>query len=198
MLGLDTNVLVRFLVRDHEVQFQRARRLIKREVGSDEAVSVSLPVLLETGSGAAQPLRPPQNRNHGNHFSGLPNATDLGARNNPPLRSLTSGRTAPPRTSADCLIGAHHRRLGCRATASFDARAVKLPGFVAADGLGIKAFRDRLLASSRNINRPRCRRRTRSRGAGATLPTMTLAAACPLHPRRVPVHRPVALDRQQS
>ena len=32
---------------------------------------------------------------------------------------------------ADCLIAAHHRRLGCRATATFDAKAVKLPGFVA-------------------------------------------------------------------
>ena len=32
---------------------------------------------------------------------------------------------------ADCLIGARHRRLGCRATATFDARAVKLPDFVA-------------------------------------------------------------------
>jgi predicted nucleic-acid-binding protein len=33
---------------------------------------------------------------------------------------------------ADCLIGARHRALGCRATASFDARAAKLPGFIAA------------------------------------------------------------------
>jgi predicted nucleic-acid-binding protein len=31
---------------------------------------------------------------------------------------------------ADCLIGARHRRLGCRATASFDAKALKLPGFI--------------------------------------------------------------------
>jgi predicted nucleic-acid-binding protein len=30
MLGLDTNVLVRFLVCDHEAQFERGRRLIKR------------------------------------------------------------------------------------------------------------------------------------------------------------------------
>ena len=30
---------------------------------------------------------------------------------------------------ADCLIGAHNRRRGCRVTATFDARAVKLPGF---------------------------------------------------------------------
>jgi predicted nucleic-acid-binding protein len=32
---------------------------------------------------------------------------------------------------ADCLINARHRALGCRATATFDARASKLSGFVA-------------------------------------------------------------------
>jgi predicted nucleic acid-binding protein len=58
MLGLDTNVLVRFLVRDHEAQFERARRLIKREVGAREKVLISLLVLLETEWGAAQPIRP--------------------------------------------------------------------------------------------------------------------------------------------
>jgi predicted nucleic acid-binding protein len=48
MLGLDTNVLVPFLVRDHEAQFERARRLIKREIGAQEKVLISLLVLLET------------------------------------------------------------------------------------------------------------------------------------------------------
>jgi predicted nucleic acid-binding protein len=33
MLGVDTNVLVRFLVRDDPDQFERARRLLKRELG---------------------------------------------------------------------------------------------------------------------------------------------------------------------
>ena len=33
---------------------------------------------------------------------------------------------------ADCLIAAHNRRLGCRATASFDRKAARLPGFIAA------------------------------------------------------------------
>jgi len=31
---------------------------------------------------------------------------------------------------ADCLIGSHNRRLGCRATATFDAKAMKLPAFM--------------------------------------------------------------------
>jgi len=48
MLGLDTNVLVRFLVRDDAEQFERARQLIRREVGRGEPVLVSLLVLLET------------------------------------------------------------------------------------------------------------------------------------------------------
>ena len=34
MLGIDTNVLVRFLVRDDEAQFEKANRLINREVGA--------------------------------------------------------------------------------------------------------------------------------------------------------------------
>jgi predicted nucleic-acid-binding protein len=33
---------------------------------------------------------------------------------------------------ADCLIGARHWALGCRATATFDQGALKVPGFVAA------------------------------------------------------------------
>ena len=33
---------------------------------------------------------------------------------------------------ADCLIGARYGTLACRATATFDADALKLPGFIAA------------------------------------------------------------------
>jgi predicted nucleic-acid-binding protein len=48
VLGLDTNVLVRYLVRDDQQQFEKARRLIKREADKGESVLVSLLVLLET------------------------------------------------------------------------------------------------------------------------------------------------------
>jgi predicted nucleic acid-binding protein len=42
MLGLDTNVLVRYLVRDDERHFERARRLIERTKSADEEVFVNL------------------------------------------------------------------------------------------------------------------------------------------------------------
>lgn len=76
MLGLDKNVLVRFLIRDDESQFERARTLIRRDT---------------------------------NRFVWKDSPAEF----------------------ADCLIGARQRALGCRATASFDSRAARLPGFVA-------------------------------------------------------------------
>ena len=48
MLGIDTNVLVRFLVRDEDIQFEKARRLVKREVAAGRRVFVGQLVLLET------------------------------------------------------------------------------------------------------------------------------------------------------
>ena len=47
MIGIDTKVLVRYLVRDDQSQYDRARRLIQREVDSGEPVLVSLLVMLE-------------------------------------------------------------------------------------------------------------------------------------------------------
>lgn len=48
MLGLDTNVLVRFLVQDDQPQFERAQKLIGRESRTGGGVLISLLVLLET------------------------------------------------------------------------------------------------------------------------------------------------------
>ena len=48
MIGIDTNVLVRYLVRDDERQFDAARRLIDRQEGANEPVLISLVVLAET------------------------------------------------------------------------------------------------------------------------------------------------------
>ena len=47
MIGLDTNVLVRFLVRDDEEQFERAQRLIRRQAQAGTPVLVSPLVFLE-------------------------------------------------------------------------------------------------------------------------------------------------------
>lgn len=48
MLGIDTKVLVRYLVRDDEAPFERARALIDREATAHGGGLVSLLVLMET------------------------------------------------------------------------------------------------------------------------------------------------------
>jgi predicted nucleic-acid-binding protein len=131
MLGLDTNVLVRFLVRDHEAQFERARRLIKREVGAQEKVLISLMVLLET-EWVLRSRYAVQKTHIIDAISGLLDATELELEDEPAVEEALYLWEDSAADFADCLIGAHHRRLGCRATATFDARAVKLTGFVAA------------------------------------------------------------------
>lgn len=129
MLGLDTNVLVRFLVRDHEAQFERARRLIKREVDRQEKVLISLLVLLET-EWVLRSRYGLQKNQIMHTISRLLEAMEIEFEDEPTIEEALYLWKDSAADFSDCLIGARHRRLGCRATATFDARAVKLPSFV--------------------------------------------------------------------
>lgn len=130
MLGLDTNVLVRFLIRDDETQFERARRLIRRETNRHEPILVSLMVVLETEWVLRSRYGLSKSEIHG-VLSGLLESIDLSFEDEPSLEAALFMWKDSPAEFADCLIGARHRALGCRATASFDTRAARLPGFVA-------------------------------------------------------------------
>jgi predicted nucleic-acid-binding protein len=131
MLGIDTNVLIRFLVRDDQTQFEKARKLLKREVSSGRRVFINQLVLLETewvlrsryGLEKTQMLET---------ISGLLEATDVQLEDEPSLEEALFVWRDANADFADCLIGARNRRLGCRATATFDTKASKLPGFTAA------------------------------------------------------------------
>jgi predicted nucleic-acid-binding protein len=130
MLALDTNVLVRFLVRDDTRQFERARRLIEREAERGEPVLVSLLVVLETErvlSGRYGFAKDDIVQT----FSDLLDTTEVRFEHEATVeRALSVWRDADAEFS-DCLLGMHHLALGCESTASFDPQAAKLPGFAA-------------------------------------------------------------------
>jgi predicted nucleic-acid-binding protein len=131
MIGIDTNVLVRFLVRDEERQFARAQRLLRREAEHGEPVFVSQLVLLET----EWVLRSRYGLSKGEilgTFSGLLESIELHIEAEPSVEQALFIWKDSAAEFADCLIGMRHLGLGCQATASFDQRALKLPGFVAA------------------------------------------------------------------
>ena len=131
MLGIDTNVLVRFLVRDDQTQFEKVRKLLKREVSNGRRVFINQLVLLETewvlrsryGLAKTQMLET---------ISGLLDALDVQLEDEPSIEEAVFVWRDANADFADCLIGARNRRLGCKATATFDTKASKLPGFTAA------------------------------------------------------------------
>lgn len=131
MLGIDTNILVRFLVRDDETQFEKARRLIRREVAAGRRVFVSQLVLLET-EWVLRSRYGLQKIEIIEAVSGLLDANDVQFEDEPAIEEALFFWKDRPVGFADCLIGARNKRLGCSATASFDVKASKLPGFVAA------------------------------------------------------------------
>ena len=130
MLGIDTNVLVRFLLRDDEAQFQKANKLIQWEVTAGRGVLVSQLVLLETewvlrsryGFSKIQLLEV---------IASSLDTRDIQLEDEQSVEEAIYQWKEANADFADCLIAARHRRLGCSATATLDARAGKLTGFVA-------------------------------------------------------------------
>ena len=129
MIGLDTSVLVRFLVQDDTRQFERARRLIQREAERGEPVMTSLLVLLET-EWVLRSRYALSKEEIADTISGLLDAAEVRFEEEPVVEQALYLWRDSAAGFADCLVGAHHRSLGCEATASFDARAIRLPYFV--------------------------------------------------------------------
>ncbi len=129
MLGVDTNVIVRYLTRDDKPQYERARRLIDSEVTKGEPVLVSLLVLLETEwvLRSRYEMTKPEIVAA---FSALLETADLTFEDEPTVETAIYSWKDSAAEFADCLIEARNRKLGCRATATFDGKALKLAGFV--------------------------------------------------------------------
>ena len=130
MLGVDTNVLVRYLLRDDPLQYEKARRLIAREARRSEPVSVSLLVLLETEWVLRSRYEVTKMETLA-VFSAMLETAELRIEDEPSVEQALYSWKNSTADFADCLIDARNRRLECRATATFDEKALKLAGFVA-------------------------------------------------------------------
>jgi predicted nucleic-acid-binding protein len=127
MLGIDTNVLVRLVVSDDVEQTRRARRLVEQALDRDELVLVSLLVLLES----EWVLRSRYGFNRESLleiFRALLEARELSFEDEPALEEALFRWKDNACEFSDCLITAHNRQIGCRATATFDGKAARLPG----------------------------------------------------------------------
>ena len=127
MLGIDTNVVVRLLVSDDAAQTRRARELVEQTVRRDEVVLVSLPVLVETEWVLRSRYGFTREALLG-VFRAVLEARELSFEDEPAFEEALFHWKDSACGFSDCLIAAHNRRLGCRATATFDVKAARLPG----------------------------------------------------------------------
>lgn len=131
MIGVDTNVLVRYLVKDDQSQFDRASKLLIREANAGRQIMVSLLVLLETEWVLRSRYELSKSAIVG-AFSALLDAAELCFEDESCIEAAIYTWQDSTADFADCLIGARNSRLGCSATATFDSKALRLAGFVAA------------------------------------------------------------------
>lgn len=128
MIGLDTNVLVRYLVHDDPIQARKARRLIENELSEANPGFVTVVALVET----AWVL----DRAYGFGPKEIANAIERTLQADTlivedeqeaftAMVALKEGRAA----FADALIATLGARAGCSRTVTFDERAARLPEF---------------------------------------------------------------------
>ena len=122
MIALDTNVVVRLLVDDDPEQTRRARKLLEK--GTTFVVPT---VLLETEWVLRSRYEMPPETILGLFRAAL-ETQELAFEDEAAVEEALFNWQDGLSGFSDCLIVAHNRQLGCRSTATFDARAARLPG----------------------------------------------------------------------
>jgi predicted nucleic-acid-binding protein len=128
MIGLDTNILVRYLTQDDPVQSPSATALIERRLTEQEPGFISIVAMAETvwvlerayGLGASV-IAAAIERTLQADILVVENEQEVFTA----MTALKDGRGA----FADALIGALGVRAGCSRTLTFDRKAARLSGF---------------------------------------------------------------------
>jgi predicted nucleic-acid-binding protein len=127
VLGLDTNVLVRFLLGDDGGQAEAARAAIAGAVESGTPVVISLLALLET-EWVLRSRAGLDKKAVVALFKTLLEARDVVFDHEEAVEEALYTFENSRADFAECLMAAHYRRLGCEAMLTFDRHAAKLPG----------------------------------------------------------------------
>ncbi|WP_026550174.1 type II toxin-antitoxin system VapC family toxin [Arthrobacter sp. Br18] len=125
MIGVDTNVLVRYLVQDDPQQSAAASSLI-RSFNPDASGFISLSVLVESFWVLKNAYRL-NHRKIAGVFGDLAASEDIVVEN-PDLVREAARRAAEGYDFADVVIALDGRAHGCEYTATFDSKASQLQG----------------------------------------------------------------------
>ncbi|MBL8696606.1 MAG: type II toxin-antitoxin system VapC family toxin [Planctomycetes bacterium] len=128
MIGVDTNVLVRFLVADDVEQTKRAAAVIQRAAKSGEPLFVSDVVLCEVVWVLETSYKIPSEE-VARTLTSLLDARHLQYRNRAALREALDGYVQTRGDFADYVILGHAIEAGCTSCLTFDGALLASPGF---------------------------------------------------------------------
>lgn len=127
MTGIDTNVLVRYLVQDDPDQARKATRFITNECSSDDPGLINRIVLCELVWVLEAAYGYPREK-VALALEGILRTTQFEIEDHQEawssFREYQEGGDF-----ADAFIGTVNRRLGCERTVTFDRKAARRPGF---------------------------------------------------------------------
>lgn len=126
-IALDTNVLVRLLVRDDEAQFAAAKRLVDQATAEEQPILIVLCALLET-EWVLRSRYKLDKASIATAFGQLLETRGVVFEHEPTVEeALYMWSQHPASDFGDCLLMARAAQLGRTRFATFDAGAAKLP-----------------------------------------------------------------------
>ena len=128
MIGLDTNVLVRYLAQDDPAQSPKATELIERQLTEDEPGFISVVTMAET-AWVLERAYGLADQEIAAAIEGVLQAEVLVVENEQEVFTAMIALKAGRGSFADALIGALNAKAGCSRTLTFDRRAQRLSGF---------------------------------------------------------------------
>jgi predicted nucleic-acid-binding protein len=131
MIGLDSNVLIRYLAQDDPVQSAKATALIERQVTEANPGFISTVAMAET-AWVLERAYGLANREIAAAIEGLLQADALVVENEQQIFTAMTMLKEGRGSFADALIGALGAKAGCAHTLTVDRKAAKLPGFALA------------------------------------------------------------------
>ncbi|MEE8271031.1 MAG: type II toxin-antitoxin system VapC family toxin [Alphaproteobacteria bacterium] len=132
MIGLDTNVLVRYLVQDDPGQGAAAATFIARTCTSDEPAYLNTVVLSELTWVLSRPYDYRRDQ-IADVLDKLLRAAQLRFEDPPLIWDALNAYRSGSADMADCLIGAINAKGGCATTVTFDKKAARLTDFTLLD-----------------------------------------------------------------
>ena len=127
MIGLDTNILVRYLAQDDRVQSPRANQIIDG-LTEDQPGFISIVAIVET-VWVLDRLYGLSNKEIGRCIERMLQADTLVVQNEQEVFTAMTALKANSGSFSDALIGALGGWAGCPATLTFDRKAARLAGF---------------------------------------------------------------------